>query len=450
MENSGVAAASPRPAQEGERPPDVVRSRWWRTFPWTPTRVVIVYAVVGLLWITFSDHLLGLLVSDPALRDRLQTVKGGFFVLATSALLFELVRRGQRRLLSFGTEIRAAVESMIDGVLVIDSTGIVEANRAAVELLGAASKQDLLGDLDGFVQRFELRSTDGTPLATADLATSAALRGARSTREEMLRRLDGRDIVVNVSAAPVAVPGDSRLTISVFRDVSHAHRLETMRDEFLATAAHELKTPLAVVKAYAQLVQRRVPGEASALTVVQRQVDRMTRLVQHLLDASRLRLDPGAGPRERFDLSLLVSEVIERMREADSGHQLTLVAPGPVSVQGDRDRIGRVVQTLLDNAVRFSPRGGPIETCVLLGGDQAEVSVTDHGLGIPLERQDRIFERYYRAHAGTPEDYGGLGLSLDMSREIVTRHGGRIWFESAPGQGSTFHFAVPAGKEPEP
>lgn len=412
--------------------------------------MVIVYAVLGLLWIAFSDRLLELLVHDAVLRDQLQTVKGGFFVLVTSALLFELVRRGQKRLLTFGTEIRAAVESMVDGVLVIDASEIVEANRAAVELLGASGKQEVLGHLDTFVRRFQPRSTDGTPLATSDLAASAALRGARNTRNTMLRTLDGRDIVVNVSAAPIASPGETQLTISVFRDVSHAHRLETMRDEFLATAAHELKTPLAVVKAYAQLVQRRVPAEAPALAVVQRQVDRMTRLVQHLLDASRLRLDLGTGPRERFDLSLLVSEVIDRLRESDSGHQLTLLAPGPVSVQGDRDRIGRVVQTLLDNAVRFSPRGGPIETEVILDADQAEVSVTDHGLGIPLDRQERIFERYYRAHAGTPEDYGGLGLSLDMSREIVTRHGGRIWFESTPGQGSTFHFALPAGKEPEP
>lgn len=450
VENSGLAAASSEAAQGGERPPEVVRSRWWRAFPWTPPRVVIVYAVLGLIWIAFSDQALELLVSDAGLRNRLQTVKGGFFVLATSVLLFELIRRGQRRLLTFGTEIRAAVDSMVDGVVVIDATGIVEANPAAVKLLGATSKQELLGDLDTFARRFQPRSTDGTPLATRDLAAAAALRGGPTTRDSVLRRLDGRDIVVNVSAAPVAATGDTALTISVFRDVSQAHRLEAMRDEFLATAAHELKTPLAVVKAYAQLVQRRVPAEAPALAVVQRQVDRMTRLVEHLLDASRLRLDPGSGPRDRFDLSLLASEVIDRVRETGGGHQLTLVALGPVSVQGDRDRIGRVVQSLLDNAVRFSPRGGPIETRVLLEGDEAEVAVTDHGLGIPLDRQERIFERYYRAHAGTAEDYGGLGLSLEMSREIIARHGGRIWFESTPGQGSTFHFRLPAGKEPEP
>ena len=450
VENSGLAAASSRQAQEGERPPGVVRSRWRRGFLWTPLRVVLIYAMLGLLWIGFSDQVLQLVVRDAALRDRLQTVKGAFFVLATSAVLFELVRRGHRRLLTFGTEIRAAVESMADGVLVIDSAEIVEVNHAAVELLGASGKHEVLGDLESFVHRFQPRAVDGTPLSLAELAASAALRGERSTRDEVLRRVDGSDVVVNVAAAPVVGLGDRALTISVLREVSHAPRLETMRDEFLATAAHELKTPLAVVKAYAQLVQRRVPAEAPALAVVQRQVDRMTRLVQHLLDASRLRLEPGAGPRERFDLSLLVSEVIDRVREADPGRQLTLVAPGPVSVRGDRDRIGRVVQSLLDNAVRFSPRGGPIETRVVLDADRAEVSVTDHGLGIPLDRQERIFERYYRAHAGTADDYGGLGLSLDMSKEIVTRHSGRIWFESAPGQGSTFHFSLPAGTEAEP
>lgn len=412
--------------------------------------MVIVYAVVGVLWVAFSDHFLALFVSSEALRDELQTLKGVVFVLITSVLLLELVRRMQRRLLTFGTEIRAAVDSMLDGVLVLDPTGIVEANRAAVELLGASGKEALLGDLDGFVRRFEPRSTDGSPLAPAELAISLAMQGARVTRDTIIRRLDGRDIVVSVSAAPVVSSKGPHLTVSVFRDISHAHRLEAMRDEFLATAAHELKTPLAVVKAYAQLVQRRVPAESPALAVVQRQVDRMTRLVQHLLDASRLRLDQGSGPRERFDLSLLVSEVIERMREADAGHQLTLVAPGPVSVEGDRDRIGRVVQSLLDNAIRFSPRGGPVEARVTSTAAEAQVSITDHGLGIPLDRQDRIFERYYRAHAGTAEDYGGLGLSLDMSREILTRHGGRIWFESAPGVGSTFFFALPTGREGEP
>jgi PAS domain S-box-containing protein len=427
-----------------------VRSRWFRGFLWTPLRVVLVYAAVGGLWILFSDRALELLVPDPAQRDQLQTFKGWFYVVVTSVLVYALVRRAHSRLQSFGAEIRAAVESMVDGVVITDRTGILEANRAALELLGVKSKAEVLGSLEEFARRFQPRNPDGSPVPLSELASARAFHGERTTRETLLRRADGREVVLSVSATPFTASGapeGATLSIVVFRDVSATHHLEAMRDEFLATAAHELKTPLAVVKAYAQLVQRRAPAEAPALTVVQRQVDRMTRLVQHLLDASRLRLDLGDGAPERFDLARLTADVVERLRTTDGAHSFQCVAPGPVPVEGDRDRIARVLQSLLDNAVRFSPGGGPVEARVLLAGGEARVSVADHGVGIPVERQSRIFERYYRAHAGTPEDYGGLGLSLDLSREIVIRHGGRIWFESTPGLGSTFHFALPAAPE---
>ena len=449
MEPSALASVATTVVPQRPRR-QTVRSRWFRGFLWTPLRVVLVYAAVGGLWILFSDRALELLVPDPARRDQLQTFKGWLYVFATSVLIYALVRRAQSRLRSFGAEIRAAVESMVDGVVIIDQSGIVEANRAALELLGVKSKAEVLGSLEEFTRRFQPRNTDGSPVPLGDLASARALQGERTTRETLLRRADGREVVLSVSAAPFAAPGAPRsatLTIAVFRDVSAAHHLEAMRDEFLATAAHELKTPLAVVKAYAQLVQRRAPAEAPALTVVQRQVDRMTRLVQHLLDASRLRLDLGDGAPERFDLARLTAEVVERLRTTDGAHTFQFVAPGPVPVEGDRDRIARVLQSLLDNAVRFSPGGGAVEARVLLAGGEARVSVADHGVGIPVERQSRIFERYFRAHAGTPEDYGGLGLSLDLSREIVSRHGGRIWFESTPGQGSTFHFTLPAAQE---
>jgi len=446
VEHTGLAAVTKRPAPQGG-PAPAVRSRWWRGPSWMAARLVAIYAVVGILWIAFSDVALELLVTDPAARDSLQTLKGGFYVLATSILLYLLVRGGQRRLVTLGTEIRAAVESMADGVLVIDSSGIVEANRAALDLLGVASKRDLLGPIEDFADRFRPRTLEGTPIPLSELPSALALHGVRATRETLLRRADGTEMVASTSAAPVVTPESSGLVIAVFRDVSAAHRLESMRDEFLATAAHELKTPLAVVKAYAQLVQRRVPAEAPALTVVQRQVDRMTRLVQHLLDASRLRLDPSSFVFERFDLAALLAELVSRQGATSPAHQIALSADGPVPVRGDRDRIARVISSLLDNAVRFSPQGGPVKARVARSGGEVEVSVADEGLGIPADRQDRVFERYYRAHAGTPDDYGGLGLSLELSREIVVRHGGRMWFESASGQGSTFHFSLPAAAE---
>ena len=419
-------------------------SRWWRRYPWTPLRVVAVYVVFGVLWILFSDHLLTALVRDPALRDELQSVKGAAFVVVTSLLLLELVRRGQRSLATVGAEIRAAVESLPDAVLIVDAAEqVVELNRAALELFGTSRKEELLGPVGAFARRIQLRLVEGPAVSPDQLASRRALRGERTSYEAVLRRLDGREVFVSVTAAPMDAAPRPPLAVVVLRDITNARRVDEMRDEFLATAAHELKTPLAVIKAYAQLVQRRAPGEVQALGVVQRQVDKMTRMVQHLLDSSRLRLDAAAGPAEPFDVVALAAETVERFRAVAPDHVLTQLGDGPLVVTGDRERLARVLQSLLDNAIRFSPRGGPVVATVSAQDSLAVVSVRDQGVGIPPDRQARVFERYYRAHAGTPDDYGGLGLSLDMSREIVARHGGRMWFDSAPEQGSAFYFSVP-------
>jgi len=418
--------------------------------PFSPPRIVAIYAVLGIAWIAFSDRALELLVADPGVRDAVQTVKGIIFVAVTSGVLYLLIRRRERGLRAFGAEVRATVDSMADAVLLVDDASrVVEANRAALQLLGAKTKEEVLGPLAEWGRRWQLRAPDGEPVPLERFASVRVLAGEANARyDAILRRSDGRDVFVSVSAAPVARERGRPLAVTVLRDVSPERRLDEAREEFLAAAAHEFKTPLAVIKAYAQLMAKREPAEARALAVIQRQVDRLSRLVQHLLDTSRLRLDAGGGRRDRFDLTALAGEVVETMRAASPRHDLRLAAEGPATVLADRDRIARVITCLVENAVRFSPAGGEVETILEIGNGEAAVSVRDHGLGIPPERQARVFERYYRAHAGTPEDPGGMGLGLDVSREIVQRHGGRMWFESAPGQGSTFHFALPLSPEP--
>ena len=379
------------------------RSRWWRGQRGAASRIAAVYAALGVAWIAFSDRLVAGLSSDPALRARLQTVKGGFYV---------------------------------------------EANRAAVALLGASSKEEILGPVADWGQRFRLRSPDGAPLTSlpAEIARVLA-EGSVAQFDALLRRPDGGEVFVSVAASPVARLGRAPLAVAVLRDVSEARRLDEIREEFLATAAHEFKTPLAVVKAYAQLMARREPAEQRALAVIQRQVERLTRIVQHLLDSSRLRLEHGAGRPEPFDLAVLAQEVAERMRSSAPAHFVEVQADRPQAVVADRERIDRVITCLVDNAIRFSPRGGPIRVRVDAGDGEARVSVADRGVGIPAERQAHVFERYYRAHAGTPQDYGGLGVGLEMARVMVERQGGHMWFESAPGAGSTFHFGLPLPRE---
>jgi signal transduction histidine kinase len=420
-----------------------------RALSWPPLRIASLYAACAITWIVLSDRVVAAL--GGAQRSlTYQTAKGALFVAVTSTLLYVLVDRRERTLRELSRLARATVEGMSDALLVVDQRRhVVDANRAAVELLGVERREELLVPLDALIARFEVRDPSGAPLDPTWAASTRALAGERvAAREVIARRVDRRDVFLSVTASPVVIGrGRPRFAVLALSDVSAARRLEELRDEFLSTAAHELKTPLAVIKAYAQLLQKRESAAAQGLVVIQRQVDRLNGLVQDLLDTSRLRLEVGERRRERFDLAAVAREVVDRARPSAPAHALSVQCTAPAPILGERERIARVVSSLVENAIRFSPGGGPVAARVEAHDGEAIFSVEDRGLGIPVERQARIFERFYRAHAGTPQDYSGLGLGLEMSREIVLRHGGRMWFESAPGEGSTFHFSLPLAGE---
>ena len=413
----------------------------------TPLRIVVAYALVGALWILFSDRLLEALVPPGSVRDQLQTAKGWAYVLATALLLLVLIRRQQRAIRAVAAQVQATLESMGDGVLVVaPGPVVVDANRAAVRMLGLAGRDELLGPLVRLVGRFAMRNPDGSPFPADGFASMRALAGETVHRlPAIFRREDGSDVHVEITAAPVLDPsgGGVRFAVAVLRDVTEVRQLDEMRDEFLATAAHEFKTPLAIIKAYGQLLQRRSPADATALEAVDRQVDRLSRLVQQLLEVARLRRGAHDLRLGAYDLTGQVREVVERMRRQAGGARLLVGDLAAVPVRADRSRIEQVLVSLLDNALKFSPRGGDVKVGVARHGREAVVSVQDAGVGISAERQARLFERYYRAHEGDPEDRGGFGLGLDLARAIVVRHGGRVWFESQEGAGSTFFFSLP-------
>jgi PAS domain S-box-containing protein len=418
-----------------------------------PGRIAALYLVVGAAWVLFSDELLARLVPDPAQRVLFHTAKAWVFVAVSAALLFALIRHGSRGLQRLEQEVRAVIDSMTDGVLVVDQDlRIVTANRSAAELLGR-SQEELLVTLGEFAAEGRLRGPNGQPVPLSRYSALQA-RGAASPRgyEASYLRPDGREVFLTVSAAPVmreSGAGPAQLTVAILRDRTEEKRFDDLREEFFSTAAHEFKTPLAVVKAYAQLIAKRQESERPALETVIRQVERLNRLVQHLLEVSRFRLGNAELHRSCFDLVPLVGEVAERMQAVAAGHRLRFHPCAEARVEADRERVEQVLVNLIDNAFRFSPDGGDVDATVRRRDAEVVVSIRDRGLGIPADRQGHMFERFYRAHAGTPQDYGGLGVGLEMSREIVARHGGRIWFESEPGEGSTFSFSLPlAGGAP--
>jgi signal transduction histidine kinase len=210
-------------------------------------------------------------------------------------------------------------------------------------------------------------------------------------------------------------------------------------------AAHELKTPVAIMKGYAQALLRTSeevsPRRRKMLEAVDRGANRIDGIVNDLLDVSRLLAGVLDLSSQRIDLREMVEETVDRMALNAPKHRLQVKAQ-PVVVEGDRDRLEQVLANLLDNALRYSPEGGDVVVEVTVKGREAVVSVKDEGVGIPEEKQGRIFERFYRAHTKTPYDYGGMGVGLYISREIVKRHGGRMWFESREGVGSTFAFSL--------
>jgi signal transduction histidine kinase len=305
-------------------------------------------------------------------------------------------------------------------------------------------------DVGRLIELLDIRRPDGSRLEPGETPGRRALRG-ETVREEALqfRRPDGEVLQIQVTASPVAAEegAEPALAVVVIRDVTALKRLERMRDEFLSVAAHELRTPITTIKGYAQLLDRWTPGgheprEGKAFKILNHQSDRLSELVQDLLEVSRLQLGRLELRRQRFELGGLVGEVIERMRGVSSLHRFVLHQEGPVLVDVDPDRIDQVLTNLFDNAIKYSPDGGDIEATVGVREGLAVVSVRDQGMGIPRERQGQLFERFYRAHAGLGTDRGGMGIGLHLSEQILQRHGGRIWFESEEGKGSTFSFSL--------
>jgi signal transduction histidine kinase len=227
------------------------------------------------------------------------------------------------------------------------------------------------------------------------------------------------------------------------------------REEFLSVASHELRTPLTPLKGFASLtLQRLEQSEAQperdwllkAMRSMSRQTERLARLVDDLLDTARIqsgRFDLACKP---VDLLPVVHEVLERFELRGAAGLRFCLEPPPGSLEGvwDAARLDQVITNLLSNAVRYSPQGGTVHISFGVSPSHVELRVRDEGIGIPPESLSRLFHPFSRASNATSRHFGGLGLGLFICREIVERHGGAIWAESAgPHQGSCFHVRLP-------
>jgi len=352
-------------------------------------------------------------------------------------------------------ELRGVLDSMVDSVFVTDTEGyLTMVNEAGLRLLGLTSFAEVQMKLQELPEILHMRHTNGSPVRKEEMPLVRVLAGELTTLEDYIvhNPQTGRDAYVRTSAASIRDESGRIIgAVTVARDVTELVELDQLKDEFISIAAHELKTPIAIMKGYAQALLRTGQGMPVArrnmLEAINRGADRIDRIVKDLLDISRLHIGHLEMQMEKIDLHEMVEEVVNRMALTALKHQLRILRADPVVVPGDRDRLEQVLANLLDNAIKYSPEGGYVDVEEKIQDQEAVVSVRDYGVGIPREKQGHIFERFYRAHTGTPYDYGGMGVGLYISREIIRRHGGRMWFESEEGKGSTFYFGLPLGGE---
>jgi two-component system, NtrC family, sensor histidine kinase GlrK len=307
------------------------------------------------------------------------------------------------------------------------------------------------------VARLERRTWNGVIVALAAALVLALLATAvialRITRS--LRRLSVATAAVAAGSFREPIPAGGRDEVGVLARsfnamVDRLHKHDELKEEFFATLSHELRSPITSVREAAHLLADGVPGPLTAkqgrlVDIIRRSTERLLRLVNQILDVSRLRA--GLLPLEfvPLDLDWLVARAIDELRPQADEARVTLVRErvgSRFTVLGDEDRLVQVVVNLLANAVRFTPVGGRVTVRLVDAGSECEIQVEDTGVGIPAAELPHIFESYRQAHPGK----GGTGLGLAIVRGLVHAHGGRVTAESQEGKGSRFSVLLPRGR----
>jgi len=255
--------------------------------------------------------------------------------------------------------------------------------------------------------------------------------------------------LIQVLADQCAVILESKMLIDNSARVRAREESARLKEDFLSSAAHDLKTPLTSIVTQAQVLRRRAerdptaPADRIGLDRLLQQSDRLKNLVLELLDVSRLEQGSLIGEREEVDLTELVNTLAQH--DAVGWKRVQIETPRPVPASVDPPRFEQVVTNLVENALKYSPLQTPVLVSVWSANGEACLSVRDQGIGIPADDQPLVFERFHRARNVDDRRFAGMGLGLYIARGIVEQHGGRIWVESTPGLGSTFNVALPRG-----
>ncbi len=365
------------------------------------------------------------------------------------------------------------ISSMAEGLLITNKRGGITLLNLSAQHLLAQARVDIKQETP--LRELAVSSNVSWLHRLAEII-DRALQGETVMNQELIAGETGESVplTLSISAAPLH---DTSLTqshpigvVAVLNDVTANKQIEKLKDEFVSVVSHELRSPLTAIKGYTQHLVRRIErrlrnaqqenlkqGKAitsadlpesydlRSLSIVQSQSDHLERLVNDLLDLSRVQWGKLHLQYSRFFLADVLSESVRSAQASAEQHTIYLdIATRDTDIVADKMRLSQVIGNILDNAIKYSPHGGQVTVKLERQDDEYLVSITDQGIGIGPEYLDHIFERFYRVRNTASRQYSGIGLGLYVTKAIVEGHGGRIWVSNNDGLGCTFSFTVPA------
>ena len=443
---------------------DVLEDNRWIQLPnsWYHHRSAIGAPII------IGDQLLGVLLlyypevgkfSEEQL-DLIQAAANQMAVAIKNAELYHLTRDQKEELRALlnnqraeTSRSRSILEAIADGVLVTDQHGEITLFNQSAERILELKRAEVIGrSIEHFSGLFS-----GVALAWMD-TINTWMQGPQSfnpmnTFSEQVSLANGN--VLSVNLAPVMNNNEFYGTVSVFRDITHLIEVDRLKSEFVATVSHALRTPMTSIKGYVDIMLMGVAGDLNEqqmrfLSVVQQNTERLTILVNDLLDLSRIEAGQVNLTFEPLDLRELFDEVMEEINRLtvveNKTMQFNIELPLDLPrIKGDPERIRQILINLLGNAFHYTPSNGMVNVKAHRLGEEIQVDIKDDGVGIPPKEQERIFDRFYRGENHMVIATAGTGLGLSIVAKLINMHHGRIWVQSSgiEGEGSTFSFTLP-------
>lgn len=341
---------------------------------------------------------------------------------------------------------RLVVESVKDyAIYTLDKEGYITSWNQGSEHTKGYTQQDVLGKhYSLFFTSIEIET--GKPWAYL----ISSMENGRFEFEGWRTKKDGSKFWANSIITPIMDESKKVYGFSVIsRDLTERREIEKRKDDFISIASHELRTPVTSVKVFTQVLLKmfnQLPDKTPVkyLFKMDAQIDRLTMLINDLLDVSRFQEGKIEYKQELVNLKQLVTDVVGNLQAISEKHTIVYDGQFDAYIIADKDRIEQVIINLINNAIKYSPNSDIVEVKIAQDSlSQIIVSVHDYGVGIPEEYREKIFERFFRVYDDKEKTYPGLGMGLYISQEIIKRHNGKIWVESKIGKGSTFYMSIP-------